>query len=197
MSDVRSALAAFIARYLRRYPTLRTRHDPRWPSPCTTGVVDAHGEITWQPTPRAWGVAEAVDLAPHANAHRAGSSDIMQRHDFAPLERALEVSIHQDICCYFSAYWSGSLEATAAFGAVSLLLLWNEQDVARLIENQIGHVLAQRRARAPLTIFFACGAPDTDHIYSVDNASAGSFSNNRGANRCAKSRLICLHFCTH
>ena len=145
VANVRDALDGFVQRYVRRFPTLTDRHDPLWPSPCTLGAPDAGGRIAWQP------------LA------RAGTQD------FAPLERALDVPIHRDIGAYYGAYWSGGLEATAACGHVSLLLLWNEDDALRLIENQIGHALAQRRARAPLAVFFACGAPDTDHVYSVEN----------------------------
>ena len=113
--------------------------------------MDSSDLIAWRP------VARRVSFA---------EQDVL-----APLARAFDMKIHEDICTYFSAYWSGGLEATCEFGAVSLLLLWNEEDAVRLIENQIGHVLAQRRARAPLTVFFACGATDTDDIYSVDNHS--------------------------
>ena len=145
MANVRDVLDDFVQRYVRRFPNLVDQHDPLWPSPCTLGAPDADGRIFWRPLARTG----------------------MQ--DFTPLERALDVPVHPDICAYYGAYWSGGLEASGSFGHVSLLLLWNEDDAIRLIENQIGHALAQRRARAPLAIFFACGAPDTEDVYSVDN----------------------------
>lgn len=147
VTDVRATLDDFITRYLRHFPDLTAPHDPAWPSPCTISAPDTQGRIGWRP------------LA------RNGSQD------FAPLERALDVVIHPDISTYYGAYWSGGLEARASFGQVSLLFLWNEEDRIRLIENMLGHVLLQRRARAPLSIFFACGAADSDHVYSVENSS--------------------------
>jgi SecY interacting protein Syd len=91
--------------------------------------------------------------------------------DFAGLERALETTIHDDIKAYYGAFWSGGLEATARDGHVSLILLWNPSDAERLVENLIGHALAKRRARSPLTVFFACTEPDSDLFLSVDNAT--------------------------
>jgi SecY interacting protein Syd len=91
--------------------------------------------------------------------------------DFAGLERALELPVHPDIKAYFGSFWSGGLEASAADGHVSLIMLWNPADADRLIENLIGHALAKRRARAPFTVFFACTEPDSDLFLSVDNAS--------------------------
>ncbi|MEJ2090499.1 MAG: SecY-interacting protein Syd [Gammaproteobacteria bacterium] len=91
--------------------------------------------------------------------------------DFAPLERALEIMVHPDIKAYYGAYWSAGLEAEAVEGHVSLLFLWNAADAERLNENLIGHAMAKQRAKAPMTIFFACTEPDSELFLSVDNDS--------------------------
>jgi SecY interacting protein Syd len=92
-------------------------------------------------------------------------------HDFAGLENALELTVHQDIKDYYGAYWSAGLEADAPQGPVSLILLWNAEDADRLIENLLGHALAKRRSRSPFSIFFACTEVDSELFLSVDNTS--------------------------
>lgn len=151
MSEVTDALVSFVERYMARFPTLVDPFDPEWRSPCEVGqpYTDAAGleVVAWQPIRRAFA------------------------DDFAGLERALERPIHPDIKAYYGSFWSGGLEATAAEGHVSLILLWNPADAERLIENLIGHSLAKRRARAPFTVFFACTELDSELFLSVDNDS--------------------------
>jgi len=148
---VEAALDAFVDRYLAEFPHLDDPYDPEWRSPCETGApyLDARNErrIAWRPT------------------RRRGADD------FAGLERALEMPIHPAVKAYYGRYWSAGLEAEAADGHVSLLMLWNAQDADRLVENLIGHALAKRRARTPFTVFFACTEPESDLFLSVDNDS--------------------------
>lgn len=147
---VEAALDDFVTRYLAAYPDLDDVYDPQWRSPCETGAQfpgdDGELRVPWQPL------------------RRHGPVD-----DFAGLERALEMPVHDDIRRFYARYWSGGLEAQAPEGHVSLLLLWNGEDVDRLIENLIGHALAKRRARSPFTVFFACTEPDSELFLSVDN----------------------------
>jgi len=150
--SVGQALAEFVAHYTKTYPVLEEAFDPEWRSPCELGepYADAGGirRIRWEPLPRR---ADQVS------------------EDFAPLERALECSIHRDIKDYYGAFWSGGLEAEAPDGHVSLILLWNDADLARLLENLIGHALAKQRARSPFSVFFACTEPDSELFLSVEN----------------------------
>lgn len=149
---VADALDRFVVRYLDAYPHLEEPFDPDWRSPCERDepYVNVRGErcVAWRPRV----------LDPPAD-------------HFQGLERALEVPIHPDVKTFYGRYWSGGLEAEADEGHVSLLLLWNPDDAERLIENLIGHALAQRRARAPLSIFFACTEADSELFLSVDNAT--------------------------
>lgn len=138
---------------LKTYPDLEVPFDQQWRSPCEIGEPYQTGEqsrIAWRPTAR----------------HPATMAD-----DFAPLERALEIIVHPDVKTYYGGYWSAGLEAEAVDGHVSMLFLWNPQDVARLNENLIGHALAKQRAKSPMSIFFACTEPDSELFLSVDNES--------------------------
>jgi len=46
---------------------------------------------------------------------------------------------------------------------------WNQVDMDRLIENQIGHALGKLRNKQTLTFFIAC--TDSDYIISINNES--------------------------
>ena len=151
--SARAALEEFVSATVKAYPDLEAPFDEQWRSPCELGEPferDGNTLIAWQPLAREAQIAAA---------------------DFAPLERALELTVHTDIKDYYGAFWAAGLEAEAIDGHVSLLFLWNPNDVARLNENLIGHALAQQRARAPLSIFFACTEADSELFLSIDNES--------------------------
>ncbi|MGI9327760.1 MAG: SecY-interacting protein Syd [Pseudomonadales bacterium] len=152
---VTTALKALHQRFAAAGIVLRTEYDTEWASSCELGQpesADGVAKIRWQPVPR-W------DSSGHLPA------------DFAGLENALQAAVHPDFKAYFSSFWSGSLESTATDGHVSLLQLWNPSDRDRLIENLIGHVLEQRRARGPLSLFFACTEADSDLILTLHNST--------------------------
>lgn len=90
---------------------------------------------------------------------------------FLRLEEALEEKVHPDIISYYSRYWSDPLPATCADGDLTLLLVWNEEDMERLRSNLIGHALSKRQQKRPLTFFIACPEPDENFFISVDNFS--------------------------
>ncbi len=153
--SVQTALSQFVSHYEKSYPELTEIFDPEWRSPCETSETyqddDGIVRVPWSPLARGLKVPE--------------------EHDFAGLENALETEIHPDIKAYYGSFWSGGLEAEAPQGHVSLILLWNAEDASRLIENLIGHALAKRRARAPLSVFFACTDQDSELFLSVENTT--------------------------
>lgn len=152
MTPTKDALTRFVDRHRAVNPVLLEPFDPQWTSPCELGDafagLDGEPTIRWAPQPRF-----------HADA------------DFLGLEQALETTIHPDLKTYYGSYWSGNLEAQVDDGHVSLLQLWNSDDVLRLVENQIGHTLNQKRAKGPLSFFFACTEPESDLILTLENAT--------------------------
>ncbi|MCH8141380.1 MAG: SecY-interacting protein Syd [Proteobacteria bacterium] len=114
------------------------------------GRFDGNDRIVWQPLKRIHPITP---------------------NDFSRLERALELEIHPDLKSYYGRYWSGGLEAEAPQGHVSLLFLWNDEDVIRLTENLVGHALAKRRSRSTFSVFFACTEEDSELFLSVENES--------------------------
>ncbi len=141
-------LRAFVERHTSEHPTRWEPFDPDWRSPCETGEPIEFEEERWVP----W-------------------SPLVRQHarDFDGLANAIEAEVHPSIRDYYAQYWSGNLEAASEEGDLSLILLWNPDDIDRLVENLIGHVLVRLRARKALTLFFGCTDPATDLILSVRN----------------------------
>ena len=154
MSVVES-LARFVDHHLKAWPELEAPFDPAWRSPCEIGEPYAR--------PADSGSAEPREFVRWRPVKRSLADD------FPGLENALETEVHADIKSYYGAFWSGNIEAEAPDGHVSLILLWNPADAERLIENQIGHALVNRRSKSPLSLFFACTEPESDLILTVHN----------------------------
>lgn len=145
--ELRRILDAWLARVREDTGGLPVQeYDPAWPSPCQLGPPDAAGLIRWQPVARE------------------------READFSGLAQALEVPIHTDFRAYYGSYWCDSFEVQAADGGLTLLQVWNQDDFERLIGNLLGHALAKRNARQPLTLFFACTDED-DLFLSLENHS--------------------------
>ena len=126
-----------------------TTHEADWSSLCHQGkpflseqMIDS---IHWQPVIRE------------------------DNYDLSGLEAALEITLHQDIKLFFSHYWSEQIDTIFQQGNLTLLFVCNEDDMKRLIENQIGHAFTKIRNKQSLTFFIAC--TDSDYIISVENDS--------------------------
>lgn len=150
MADVKSTLDALIESVLAQYPTLYDIFDPEMRSLCTVGEPFSHDDL------------EVIRWVPHRRR---------RAEDFGGLENALEVEIHPDIKAYYGNHWSGCIETEHKEGHVSLIFLWNTLDVDRLVENLIGHALAQKQSRSPFSVFFACTEPNSELFLAINNAS--------------------------
>lgn len=126
-----------------------TEYDSQWPSECQIGEQFLSEEmlpcIHWQPVLRE------------------------QNTDLSGLEKALEIDLHPDIQSFFTRYWSDQIDTIFQQGNLTLMFVWNEADMERLIENQLGHALNKLRNKQTLTFFIAC--TDSDYIISVENES--------------------------
>ncbi|WP_207061968.1 SecY-interacting protein [Motiliproteus sp. SC1-56] len=146
------ALDNFIERFIEAQQTAtgalpQIEFDPEWPSPCYQGTAGAGNKVAWKPVRQ---------QTPHPL--------------FDGLATALETEIHPDLRAYYQRYWSDPIPARCAEGDLSLLFLWNEEDYERLRGNLVGHALAKKKQRQPLTLFFACTEPE-DYVLSLDNTS--------------------------
>lgn len=148
-STAQLAMDAFIQKFKQLHtkpPTII--YDQNWPSKCYLNAVSDGKEVDWLP------------------AKQNPASDMFQR-----LQQALDEEIHPDIVTFYTSYWSDPLPATCTEGDLTLLQVWNQEDMERLRGNLIGHALSKRQQKRPLTFFIACAEPDDEHFISVDNFS--------------------------
>jgi SecY interacting protein Syd len=148
-SAVERALDSFVQKLNELQPEAPTLpYNPDWPSDCYLNTGSAGESVKWKP---------ALQNEP---------SDMFSR-----MEEALDERVHPDIIAYFSRFWSDPLPATCSDGDLSLIQVWNPDDMERLRSNLIGHALSKRQQKRPLTFFFACAEPDDNYFISVDNFS--------------------------
>lgn len=150
MRTLADALDDFIDHYRKSRQPLIEPYDPQWRSPCETAAPEARDSgwmVPWQPVRRD------------------------DPHVLARIEAALETTLHPDLKTWWGRWFSAHLEAEAPDGPLTLLQLWNAADGDRMVENQIGHIVAQRHARAPLALFFACTEDGSDLQLTVDNTT--------------------------
>ena len=120
-------------------------YDHEWRSECET---HRDGDVTgWKPC------AQAMPI------------------DFSGLANAADAAIHPDIQAYYGSFWSGGLFAKSSEGPVNLIQLWNAADFDRLVENLVGHLFTQQRAKLAFTVFFATTDEDSELFLSIDNQS--------------------------
>ena len=135
--------------YQQQQLKLTTWADPDSPSLCQIGEI-RDNTVQWQPV---------LQQAPA---------------DFLNVEQALELTLHSDIKCFYQLYYGAGLAAQHARGKLMLLMLWNSDDVKRLQENIIGHIIMKRRLKQRETVFFAT-TEDDDILLSVLNSTGEVF----------------------
>ncbi|MDG0999555.1 MAG: SecY-interacting protein Syd [Pseudomonadales bacterium] len=155
MGSIQLALSELIDNALRLTDegVFYAEYDQEWRSPCELPAFENKNRtqapelVAWRPVPQTPPV------------------------DFSGLENALETTIHPDIVEYFSSFWSSTIEAKSIEGHASLIQLWNQGDFDRLVENFIGHALAKRQLKEPLTLFIATTEADSEYFLSINNAT--------------------------
>ena len=148
-SDVEIALDEFVEQLIKLQPEAPTLpFNSEWPSDCYEARASDGIPVGWRPT------------------RQKTQSDLFER-----IADALDERIHPDIAAYYCRYWSDPLPANCVEGDLSLIQVWNDEDMERLRGNLIGHALSKRQQKRPLTFFFACAEPDDNYFISVDNFS--------------------------
>ncbi|WP_298440523.1 SecY-interacting protein [uncultured Ferrimonas sp.] len=100
------------------------------PSPALRQPHQTDGLCYWQASP----------MAPNADL-------------FENVATALELPLHSDLTRFYGQFYAGSLLFDAEFGRGELLQVWNDEDLQRLQENLIGHLLMKRKLKQAPTLF--------------------------------------------
>jgi len=120
--------------------------DNEWRSPCEVGEGKDKETIQWQYTSRE------------------------QAYEFENIEHALEMTLHHDVISYYGSGYSGSMFVIVDEMQIELLQVWNDEDLSRLGENIIGHLLMQKKLKHSPTVFIGC-VVNSDTMLSIDNNS--------------------------
>jgi len=114
------------------------------PSPCIISTFD--DSVLWQPKP----------FTGEANVNG--------------VERAMDLVVQPPVHAFYTTQFAGDMAARFADISLTLLQTWSEDDLQRVQENLIGHLVTQKRLKLSPTLFIATLDSELD-VISVCNLS--------------------------
>ncbi|XTZ40593.1 SecY-interacting protein [Salmonella enterica] len=108
------------------------------PSPCI--ITSLEDSVLWQPKPF------------------SGEQNVN------PIERAMGIVVHSAIHTFYTSQFAGDMGARFGAELLTLLQVWSEDDFRRVLENQIGHLVTQKRLKLTPTLFIATLDSDIEVI---------------------------------
>ncbi|WP_325891857.1 SecY-interacting protein [Grimontia sp. NTOU-MAR1] len=90
--------------------------------------------------------------------------------DFSNVEEGIGISLHEDIKSFYAAQYCGDMAAKFDEHSLEIIQVWSEEDLPRLQENMLGHLLMQKRLKQNPTIFVAATDDELD-VISICNVS--------------------------
>jgi SecY interacting protein Syd len=114
------------------------------PSPCAISTCD--GKVIWQPQP------------------------FIGAQNVNGVERAMDIVVQPAVPAFYTTQFAGDMGARFGHQMMTLLQTWSEDDLQRVQENLIGHLVTQKRLKLSPTLFIATLDSELD-VISVCNLS--------------------------
>ena len=86
------------------------------------------------------------------------------------VERAMDIVVQPAVHAFYATQFAGDMPARFADMTLTLLQTWSEDDLQRVQENLIGHLVTQKRLKLSPTLFIATLDSELD-VISVCNMS--------------------------
>ncbi|WP_449508291.1 SecY-interacting protein [Enterobacter ludwigii] len=86
------------------------------------------------------------------------------------VERAMDIVVKPAVHAFYTTQFAGDMPARFAGITLTLLQTWSEDDLQRVQENLIGHLVTQKRLKLSPTLFIATLDSELD-VISVCNLS--------------------------
>ncbi|OOF04164.1 SecY-interacting protein [Salinivibrio sp. MA607] len=106
------------------------------------------------------------------NAHQVQWQPVKRETaaDFTNVEKGISLRLHSDIKDFYNGFYCADLPVRFAGESICLVQVWSDDDLARLQENILGHLMMQRQRKLTPTVFIAT-TDDEMTVISIDNMS--------------------------
>jgi len=151
---VTDALSDFYARCEQLWQTQsylpQQEFDPEWDSPC---FIEDSSSSQLLAGHKAWLPVKRDEVT-----------------SFSNIESALSIDLDPQLADFFGGFFSDHMPASFNDEIIELVQVWSEDDLKRLQENMIAHLMMKKTLKQSPTLFIASCADDMQ-IIALDNVS--------------------------
>lgn len=102
--------------------------------------------------------------------------------DFSNVELAINLSLHSDIKLFYGVQYCADMAAKYQDQFIDLIQVWSDEDLIRLQENILGHLLMQKKLKQSPSLFIASTSNELD-IISLCNQTGNVIKERIGTNK--------------
>ncbi len=99
--------------------------------------------------------------------------------DFINVEEGIDLGLHPDIKAFYGSQFCADLMVSFQGESIELVQVWSDEDLSRLQENMLGHLVMQKRLKKSPSMFIA-STQDDSWIISICNITGEIFREHLG-----------------